>query len=219
LDAIRPWGVIGHLAREILAGPQMEDGRMLSHLNQGSLFAGLLFTLGMASPGPAVADELEARQLIGEWRSLGPENMGQLYGVRDFTLTETHWALRFQAYGDAEAKAPLFTLRIEGQYLVGGASATVEGASEATFSYTSRHLTADSDAGVDMFKGMGCELDKGVEADISKVGCGFIPSIIASGVEYDLVKLDGDTLFFGDRSGDLSKARPEKLGETPVVRR
>jgi hypothetical protein len=36
--------------------------------------------------------------------------------------------------------------------------------------------------------------------------------------EYDLVAIRNGQLFFGDRSGDLSKARPDKLTPYPLRR-
>jgi hypothetical protein len=36
--------------------------------------------------------------------------------------------------------------------------------------------------------------------------------------EYGLVALRGQRLFFGDRAGDLTKARPEKLTAYPLIR-
>lgn len=157
--------------------------------------------------------------LTGEWRSAAPEPMGAFHAVRDFVFTPGQWAMVFRAYADAEARKPLFTLRIDGPYVVGGASTQVSGASEVTFQYAHRYVTADSADGVAMFAKMGCTLRVGDETDVSLQGCGFVPSMLQAGVEYDLLKLEGDKLYFGDRSGDLSKARPQKLGAQPVTKR
>jgi hypothetical protein len=45
-----------------------------------------------------------------------------------------------------------------------------------------------------------------------------IPSVAQCPFEMDLNKIDGDSLYFGDRSSHLCKARPTKLGQFPVAR-
>ena len=162
---------------------------------------------------------LKPNDLVGRWQSPALENLGQLYGTRDFTLTENTWKLEFVAYGDAAGTAKLFTLNAEGAYKLGKVSSVAAGVQEADFAFSKRLLTANGEAGVGLFKGMGCELKAGEVTDVSAKGCGFIPSVAAAPVEFDLLKLEGKNLFFGDRSGDLSKARPAKLNTLPVQRR
>ena len=171
----------------------------------------------LAATGDA-AGGLRARDLIGRWASPAPENLGQIYGTRAFVMTERAWALEFRAFADAAGQVGLFALRVEGTYALLGASRAVPGATEANFRFGRRYLTASA-SGAGLFAPSGCALEPGVERDVSADGCGFVPSVRAAPVEYDLVRLDGDRLFFGDRSGDLGKARPERLGADPVVRR
>jgi hypothetical protein len=58
-------------------------------------------------------------------------------------------------------------------------------------------------------------------ADIALNGfppLGFPSNAQCSGGELDLKQIDGNNLFFGNRSADLCKARPTKLGTYPVTR-
>jgi hypothetical protein len=170
---------------------------------------------------------IAAKDLIGRWVSPSPEPMpmpdgNTLYNLRDFILTEKAWAMLFTAYGDPGATFKLFTLRIEGTYNLGAASTDVPGARNADFHFAGRYLTANAQPMLDMFKGAKAgdgNWQLGVEQDVSKTGCLFIPSVAQAPVEYDLVRRDGDNLFFGDRSADLTKARPKKLIGAPVARR
>ena len=93
------------------------------------------------------------------------------------------------------------------------------GAWEGIFPQTRRNLTADSDAGVVMFAQMGCLLVKGQAKAVMQQPCGFIAPLMQSMGEYDLVMIKEGQFFFGDRSGDLSKARPEKLNQFPMVQK
>jgi hypothetical protein len=167
---------------------------------------------------------LSARQLIGRWASPAPETIRNadgsvIYGQREFVFTEKAWALHFQAFGDAAATFQLFGLRLEGTYTLGGPSAAVPSAQEAEFFFTGRHVTAYAPM-LDMFKNVttGIEWQAGVEQDVSATGALFIPSVANAPVEHDLVQLENGQLRLGDRSGDLTKARPQTLGE-PLARR
>jgi Adenomatosis polyposis coli down-regulated 1 len=179
----------------------------------------VLMVLAGVTVSVALAGELRGGTLVGRWESSKLENLGQLYGSRNFVLTERAWALQFKAFADEAGKTPLFSLRAEGTYTLGQSSVSVLGATEANFRFTKRYVTAESEAGVGLFQSMGCSLKLGAETNVSTSGCGFIPSVKAASLEYDLVQLDGNNLYFGDRSGDLTKTRPNKLNPEPVTRR
>jgi hypothetical protein len=163
--------------------------------------------------------------LVGRWVSEQIEPIQNadgsvIYGRRDFTLGDRDWQLRFTAYGDDQATVPLFTLRAEGTYALGDPSPDVADARYADFHFASRSLTAHQPGLVDLFTSASAtpwEID--VERDVSADGCAFVPSVSASPTEYDLVKLEGSRLFFGDRSRDLSDPanRPQRLMDDPLV--
>lgn len=164
---------------------------------------------------PALA---EAPDISGHWRSRAPEAMGPIFATRDFTLTDRDWTVQFRAYADAGGKLALFTLDVGGVYVLGGASASVPEAVEGIFPATHRSLTANSDAGAAFFAGQGCALTVGQPMPLVEKGCGFVPGLMQAMGEYDLVALKDGSLFFGDRSGDLTKARPTALTVYPLVR-
>lgn len=167
-----------------------------------------------APPSPPLAAEIQ-----GQWSSAGPENYGSHHATRSFSIGDRTWQVRYQAIADPQGSQPLFTIRVNGVYALGESSARVVGAREGIFPALSRSLTADSEAGVQMFAGMGCRLEQGRETFLLNAGCGFVPGLMQVMGEYDLVALKQAQLYFGDRTGDLSKARPDKLTQYPLLRR
>ena len=156
--------------------------------------------------------------ISGKWQSVGVENYGQVYATRQFQMTAKDWGVVYRAYHDAEGKQPLFTIRVKGVYALGDLSSTVSNAYEGIFPALSRRLTAESDAGVQLFSSMGCQLIKGKEVALVNQGCGFIPGLMQVMGEYDLVSIRNGQLFLGDRAGDLSKQRPTALTTYPLKR-
>lgn len=174
-----------------------------------------LSALAMSLSGIAHA---QAPTLQGDWESVASEASGPIYATRAFHFEDDRWKVVFHAYADAGRNAPLFTLNVGGLFTLGNKSETVPDAYEGIFPARYRHITADSDAGVDFFAGMGCTLLKGEEHELTTKGCGFIPGLMQAMGEYDLVSVKGEQLFFGDRSGDLTKARPSLLTSYPLRR-
>lgn len=165
---------------------------------------------------PSMAEE--APSITGHWKSVTPEAAGPITATREFEIRKDTWSVVFRAFADAEASQPLFRIEVGGAYAIGGPSAKVSGAYEGIFPATRRDLTAESPAGVAMFAGMGCTLEEGLTKHLVNEGCGFLPSLMQAMGEYDLVALKDGQLFLGDRAGDLTKARPEKLTPFPLVR-
>lgn len=180
------------------------------------LAAGLAATGGLrAQPSPAP----QAGDIQGTWHSAAPENYGSHHATRSFVIGERTWQVQYQAYADPQGQRPLFTLRVSGLYALGEPSTTVAGAREGIFPALSRSITADSEAGVQMFAGMGCRLEPGREVFLLNKGCGFVPGLMQAMGEYDLVAQRDGQLFFGDRSGDLTRARPDRLTPFALGRR
>ena len=154
--------------------------------------------------------------LQGDWESVASEASGPIYATRAFHFEGDRWKVVFHAYADAGKNVPLFTLNVGGLFVIGDQSATVPGAYEGIFPARYRYITADSEAGVNFFAGMGCALRKDDERELISNGCGFVPSLMQAMGEYDLVSIRDEQLFFGDRSGDLTKARPSQLTPYPL---
>lgn len=149
--------------------------------------------------------------LQGDWESIASETNGPIFATRAFHFEDDRWKVAFHAFADADRKVPLFSLDVGGMFVIGDLSATVTDAYEGVFPARYRKITADSDAGVNFFASMGCTLHKGEVKNLLSQGCGFIPGLMQAMGEYDLVSIKNGELFFGDRSGDLTKARPVKL--------
>lgn len=165
-----------------------------------------------------------SQQLAGRWVSAACEPAGPgLYVKRDFTLTESTWKLVVTLYTDAPCSARFAGIDVDGPYEVKGPSQPVAGATEVDYKVSGHHVTAYSDAALQALNQSGCgpsprALNQAL--DITQTGCPafMIPSVAACPFEMDLNKIDGDNLYFGDRSSDLCKARPTKLGQLPVTR-
>lgn len=178
----------------------------------------LLAAVCMLTGSPHAQTASPTAEIQGHWRSAGPEHYGNHHATRTFLITDRTWQVRYQAYADARGLQPLFTVRVNGVYALGEASAAVAGAREAIFPALSRSLTADSEAGVQLFASLGCRLEPGLETFLINTACGFVPGLMQVMGEYDLVALNQGRLYFGDRAGDLSKARPDRLTPYPLLR-
>jgi hypothetical protein len=187
----------------------------LDRLTNGAKCAGVTLGLLVISTH-ALADRQAPWQ--GKWVSAAPENTGSGFAKRAFNLTSNRWTLRYTAFADEAQSQPVFHIDIAGHYLVGRPSANIEGTRDAVFTYTSRTVTPLSPAGVALFAGAGCTTRLGQATDATLTGCGFVPSVMASAVEYDLVSVVGSQMRLGDRAGDLSRERPAKLSDFALVR-
>lgn len=180
-----------------------------------------------SSAGPVA---LTGKDLVGEWASQGCEAYpngqgGESYLTRDFTLTEKTWDLSFSIFGDKDCTVPLFTAQIHGPYTVGALSKTVEGATEAEFGFETNAWTAHTQQMADTFTGAGCgagawEVEKAQE--VGTTGCiGVAHKISDCPEEFDLVSLDGDALYLGQRITDMCKedGRPTALGAYAVYKK
>lgn len=156
--------------------------------------------------------------LSGHWASAGLESYGKHFATRAFVFSNEAWRVTYRAYADAQGKQPLFRLEVSGFYVLGQPSAAVAGAFEGIFPATRREVVAESEAGAQMFAAMGCTLAVGKMRALVNDGCGFVPGIMQAMGEYDLVELKEGRLFFGDRAGDLMKARPRMLTPYPLIR-
>ncbi len=164
------------------------------------------------------------QQLSGRWTSATCEAGGpNIYVKRDFTLTDATWKLNVGIFNDAACATKFVAIDVTGGYQVKTASATVTGATEVNYLVTTHTVTPANDAAVQTLTQSNCGSGTravGQPVDVTKTGCTAlgIPTVAACPMELDLNKIDGDNLFFGDRSSDLCKARPTALGQLPVVR-
>ena len=172
--------------------------------------------------------QLTGAQLAGAWSSTGCEayddgNGGTNYLTRAFTLTESRWSLDLTIYGDPDCTYGLFTSAIEGPYTLGGA-ATVAGATNGDFGFTTNVWTPLVEDLATVFEQSGCGSgvwEVGVGQDVTETGCIDVAHPITDcPVEYDIVQVDGDDLYFGARVNDMCEesGRPTALAAYPVSR-
>jgi len=165
------------------------------------------------------------REVAGRWVSVGCETTqgpeGPRYVMRDLRLTESTWAVDLTVYGDANCAEPTLVVRVEGPYLLGQASTTVPGATDALFVEAEAQVTPRSAAAVEMLNGAPagtCGAVRWARDDrqrLRPMGCALL-GIGSPAAEYDLVKRDGDRLFLGARpsaNNDLNapERRPTAL--------
>ncbi len=181
------------------------------------------------TPTTGGAAALTPADLVGNFKSAGCENYpngmgGENYLTRDFTLTETNWHLELVLYGDAGCTAKLFSSVIDGPYTLLDLSATVAGATEGNFGAGTNVWTAHMQNMADTFTMAGCGAapwEVEVPQDVAVTGCiGVAHPIAECPTEHDVVSLDGDDLYFGQRITDMCSeaGRPTALAAFPVVR-
>jgi len=172
---------------------------------------------------------LTGADLAGHWVSAGCEAYpngqgGENYLTRDFTLTEKEWSLDLTIFGDKDCSYPLFSSEIHGPFTLGELSEKVEGATEGQFAVATNEWTAHDQGMADTFTQSGC--GNGAWAvekaqDVTGTGCiGVAHKKAECPEEYDLVSVDGDELYFGQRLTDMCKedGRPTALAAYPVVK-
>ncbi|MDC0672159.1 hypothetical protein [Nannocystis radixulma] len=154
----------------------------------------------------------DAPEIAGHWVSdclPSPQADGTTQYLRlDFTIGDADWALDYVTHGDDACANKLVTVHIAGPYTLERESETVEGAWEARFGFTTKTIRPEVDGLRDYLNSLdGCgaaEFATGVAQDVLQTGClgfGQHPGADCP-ADYDVVKRDGDDLFFGARPAD-----------------
>lgn len=172
---------------------------------------------------------VKPQDLAGRWDSATCEAIPNGDGThsyiqRHFQLTEAKWTLNLDAFGDAQCQTKLFTARVTGPYTLERDSEKVSGATEGNFVFGERFLTAHLQPLADAFTQSGCGSGAwtvGTERAIPGA-CLFFKPIAQCGTDHDVVKVDGNKLFFGQRPADNDMCTPEKrpqaLADLPVIK-
>ncbi len=162
----------------------------------------------------------KTKSIIGKWESIDnevrPNPWGGKYYLRRYfknTENEAHGTLIF--FTDETCTSKNITVEVIGPYHFLNNSATVEGALETDFEFTKIAVTPHSQAMVDMLNSMPAAYLNSWEADlrqeVSSVGHGIMGMVIGEYKEYDLTKVEGDLLFYGERPSDGSA--PDNIGK------
>lgn len=189
--------------------------------------------LCIATASLALAGCASAPDITGHWVSEGVEtrsgaNNSKLYLKRDFQTEDTHSAARFDFFADEAGTQPTVSVWLDGPYTLGEAWSAVPDSYAGEFTFKTLKLTPKSSGMVDYLNSSTAgtcgskPFALNVEQDVSDTGC------LALGLdlknkptEYDIVKRDGDKLYYGARPTDGSgldspEKRPTAL-QVPVV--
>jgi hypothetical protein len=174
---------------------------------------------------------VQTKDLAGDWSSPTCEAIpngdgSNSYVQRNFQLTEEAWTLKLDAFGDAGCSFKLFTARVGGPYTLEKDSEKVAGATEGNFALREQAFTAHVQDLATMFANAKCgtrEWKVGEEQSTASTGCLFFRPTSACGMDHDVVKVEGNQLFFGARPADndmcTADKRPTALAPLPVVKR
>ncbi len=170
------------------------------------------------------------RMMVGHWVSPQREyttnpDGSVYYIIRDYTFTDDAFRAVTSVYGDPVSDVKFYTATVDGTYKLVGESKKVEGAADINFTFAQIMMQPDSMAFVDIFMRSGCGdgmWGLSTPQDVSKSGCLAFRSITAYPIEYNVVKVMGDSLQLGLRpeDGDLGSAdkRPTKLSSDALIR-
>lgn len=157
-----------------------------------------------------------APDITGHWVSTSVETRpngsgGSLYVRRDFQTAASTSAAQFTFYADAAGTQPNVVVWLNGPYTLGGPWDKVDGAFTGEFTFSELKLTPKSQTFVDLLNGSaagtcGANWKLGVEQNLTgTAGCLTLGIDLKNkSVEYDIVKRDGDQLFYGARPSDGS---------------
>jgi Adenomatosis polyposis coli down-regulated 1 len=181
--------------------------------------------------GAAAAGQAPAPDIRGVWehaRCQVQERDGTRTGSRSlFAIFDREWGVAFTQYADGDCRTPIMTAILRGTYEATRPSTRLPGVSEAIFRFSYKGIVAHDSALISRLNGGLCgdrQWKPGVEQDVSSTGCLSIESVTACPQEYDLVSIQGDQLFLGERPrpGEnicAEARRPKRLRAVPLPRR
>ena len=169
--------------------------------------------VSLALTAPACAEPLPAEglaSLSGTWASPEAEPWYGGFGTREFVFANGQWQLIFTHALDEDMTMRTFQFRTGGGYRVGEAGP--EGSFATDFDEDWKHLTMflTDPALIAAFGMADCGLTPNLEADISATGCAAWRPVADCGTDHDLLKVEGEAMFFGVRPADNDMCTPDK---------
>lgn len=155
--------------------------------------------------------ETTSENMIGKWESTGGEVRptpwgGKYFLKRYFDNKKDYANTNLVFYTDETYNALNMTVEVKGPYHFIQPSEFVKGAVEANFAFSSIAVTPHTQAMVDMLNGMPAAYLKpwsiNLKQQVDTPRQGIMGIIIGEYKEYDLVKVDGDLLYYGARPAD-----------------
>jgi len=148
---------------------------------------------------------LKREDLQGNWRSSEIETIENpdgsvMYIEREAVFEDDKWNIYIRSFLDNKGQEPFFTIHAQGNYILGEESQFVKGATCVDFNNTGRYVTAHHSALVEMLNetSLDSEWMMDQEHDVSVNGCALVPSIDDCPVEYDIMMIDGNNIYFGE---------------------
>jgi hypothetical protein len=166
---------------------------------------------------------LKRKDLNGKWQSPviesieNPDN-SVMYIKREAIFIDDNWDIFIRAFLDENGDKPFFTIHAKGNYILGNESNFLPRAISVDFHNRARYVTAHQHSLVDMlnetspFDG---EWMIDLEHDVSSKGCILVPSIEICPVEYDIIKIQGNEIYFGDFTAE-QKENIEKFSQGDI---
>ncbi len=184
----------------------------------------LLLTLPGCTTGDSASSEeadlvTEPSLTFGTWKSPVCEIVGDgTFQLRTYRIAANgvfaDWA-RFSASTCAQS-SQLYTIRMGGSSKIDRLSKVASPAFDIRVLIDERAIVPNSQKGVDRLEAEcpAVAWKTGVEVGVTEQGCGsLVPQNADCPIEYDLMRLSGTKLYFGDRSHPLCTVatRPTKL--------
>jgi hypothetical protein len=149
---------------------------------------------------------LRREDLKGNWQSPTIESIENpdgsfMFIKREAVFIDDNWDIFIRSFLDEDGKTPFFTIHAKGNFILGGESRDIPGAVSVDFHNRSRYVTAHQRSLVDMLNETSpfdSEWILDLEHDVSSKGCILVPSIETCPVEYDVIKIEGNDIYFGD---------------------
>jgi hypothetical protein len=190
----------------------------------------LAFLICAVVSRPAAQSQVTS-PVIGVWESercLVQERGGARTGSKSvFIFLEHDWAIEFVQFADLQCQRPTMKTFFAGQYQITRPSAVVADAHEATFGFSLKAVTLYDESLLAEANRGGCgprRWERGQPQDVSATGCLWVTPVSACPKEFDLVKVEENRLFLGERpqpGHDLCSEdhRAQKLRSLPLIRR
>jgi hypothetical protein len=174
-----------------------------------------------SNPTPAVVGFWESEMCVVQDRD-GDRTSSK----STFVFLGREWALEFVQFADDRCARPTMKAFLTGQYQITEPSSVVPSAHDATFGFSHKAVTlyaqsllaeANRVCGGRVWK-------QGEPQDVTSTGCLWVTPVSACPQEFDLVKVDGNRLFLGERPQPgqnlcSKERRARKLRSLALVRR
>jgi Adenomatosis polyposis coli down-regulated 1 len=146
-----------------------------------------------------------APAVVGLWESetcVVQDRDGNRTGSKStFVFLGREWALEFVQFADDRCTRPIMKAFLTGQYQITEPSSVVPSAHNAIFGFSQTAVTVYDQSLIAEANRVcsGRVWKRGEPQDVTATGCLWVTPVSACPQEFDLVKVDGNRLFLGER--------------------